>query len=183
MKDFNNRNLLKNMVSLNLTLENVEDYEWMNLEDDEEIEWRGHPSIIPHIPSFIVGFIVIGVAFAVPILYGDLFPELWHKVAFTGVLFIASTLGMVATYLRVKSTFYIFTNDKVVRKRNIFRTQHRETPYNKIQDFEYEYESILTRILNIGVVSIWTAASDGKEYRFKDVPNPDNPNKILSDYT
>lgn len=173
------------MVDLKLTLDNVENYDWMNLEEDEEVKFRAHPSIIPHIPEFLFSGLAIIAAFAVPILIPQYFEfelTLLQQVGIGAFLFIGATLGAVGTYLKVKSTFYVFTDDKIVRKRHIFRVQSQETPYEKVQNFEYN-QSIPERIINIGTVSIWTAGSGGKEYQLDDVPNPKKANKILSDHT
>ena len=172
------------MVDLNLTLEDIAQYDWMNLEEGEEIQLRAHPSIIPHLPQIGIGLIAILAGFVIPIFYWvDFLPqELKYKAGFTIALFIFGSLMIISIYLRVKSTFFVFTDDKLVRKRHIFRIDTRETPYSKVQDFEYK-QSIAQRILNIGIVSIWTAGSSGKEFQMNDVPNPKKANKILSDYT
>lgn len=173
------------MVDLKLTLKNIEEYDWMNLEEDEEVLWKSHPSIIPKIPELIFAGIAVIAAFAVPIMlpeYLEFEMTLLQKVGLWAFLFIGAILGGVVTYLRVKSTFYVFTDDKVVRKRHIFRVKSQETPYEKVQNFEYN-QSLLERIINIGEVSIWTAGSGGKEYQLDEIPNPKKPNKILSDNT
>lgn len=171
------------MVSLNLSLENVEDYDWMALEEGEEIKYRTHPSIIPHIGEFIFSLGVIIASVAFPFLYGDVIGlELRFKLAIAFIGFILGTLTGVGQYLRIKSTFYVFTDDKFVKKKHIFRIDKSEAPYNKVQNFDYT-QSLLDRVLNIGTVSVWTAGSSGKEYTFSDIPNPKKASKILSDYT
>lgn len=173
------------MVDLNLTLENVEAYDWMNLEEEEQIMFRAHPSIIPHIPEFIFSALAMIAAFAVPILIPQYFEfemTLLQQVGIGAFLFFGAALGAIGTYLRIKSTFYVFTDDKIVVKKHIFRVDSQETPYDKVQNFEYT-QSIVERIINIGTVSVWTAGSGGKEYQLDDIPNPKKANKIISDNT
>jgi len=176
-------------MGLNFELDRVEEYEWISLEDDEEIEFRTHPSIIPKIPELIVA---LGISFGsiAAVIYilttgnGMEFfedePLLWLLPI---LMFFIGVGDAVWTYIQIKATFYVFTTDKFIRKTNVFRTTTRETPYNKVQHFDMNYRTIPERLLNIGVVSISTAGTGGTELVLRDVPNPKLATEVLADYT
>lgn len=169
------------MLSIEFALENIEEYDWMTLGDDEKIEWRSHPSILPSLKDIGFGIaislasLILGVRFSELLVQQDPLLLLVPVIGFFGGIAIA-----LYQYALVKSTFFVITNKKFVRKDNIFAIETQKIPTSKIQNKDYS-QTVIQKILNIGDLSIMTAGTGGVETTMVNVPNPKEPYEYLED--
>lgn len=169
------------MFSLNFALDKVEEYDWLTLGEDEEIEWRSHPSPVPHA-------IDIGVAIAISIAsvfiafnYGSFLTEQHPLLILLPVFTFFGGIGIALfEYALVKSTFFVITNKKFVRKDNIVAISTQKIPTEKIQNKDYS-QKLWQKIFNIGDLTIYTAGTGTAETVLRNVPNPKKPYEYLED--
>ena len=122
------------------------EYDWLTLEDDEELVWSGEPSLLGYAWAFVVGFALIP-------LFG------------LGLVIIAST------YLSLKNTAYVITTDSVFKKTGVLSRTVTDIGHENIQDTGYR-QGVLGRYAGFGTVQISTAGGSGVEMTLDHVPDP-----------
>lgn len=166
------------MVDLRLSLDNIEDYAWMNIDEseDEEVIWKAHPSLIPHIPQFIVGVFAILAAIGGSIYFLDRIIEQPRLIAIPILVLLSSVVGMALVYVRVKSTFYVLTTEKIVKKTGVpyIRTHTLKTQLDKVQNPHLK-QGFMEKIFGLGDIHIATAGTSEIEMHLLSVPGPQRP--------
>lgn len=122
------------------------EFEWLALEEDEEIIWSGVPTLLGHFWTFVAG------ALTIPVLG-------------IGLVVIAMA------YLRLKYTAYVITTDSVYKKTGVLSRTVTDIGHEKIQDTSYS-QSAVGRYFGFGTVEIRTAGGSGVEMRLGHVPDP-----------
>lgn len=169
------------MFSLNFALDKIEEYDWMTLGEDEEIEWRSHPSPIPHLKDIVVGIAISIVSVFIAINYGAFLTEQHELLVFLPVFTFFGGIGIALyEYAMVKSTFFVITNKKFVRKDNIIAISTQKIPTKKIQNKDYE-QKLWQKAFNIGDLTIYTAGTGTAETVLRNVPDPKTPYEYLED--
>lgn len=130
------------------------EYDWLTLEDDEEIVWAGNPSRTSMYGSYAFGILLLPLVGA-------------------GLLILAGA------YLTRTNTDYVITTDGVYKKTGIFSRSVTEIEYEKIQNTAYS-ASAMGRWLGYGTVEISTAGGSGVEMRIQGVENPQEVQQRLS---
>lgn len=167
------------MPDFNFGLENVEDYYWLTIDEDEEIQWVSHPTLLPEIPTIIMGILIS----IVSVIGGILFFSELQSIHERGFLlpiatFFVGVAAVIIPYARTKSTFYVITTDKFVRKDKIFGLKKQSKPLSKINDVNTD-QGFIQQQLKFGTVYIATAGTDGFETELTNVPNPEVPDSLL----
>ena len=122
------------------------EYEWLELDSDEEIVWSGEPELLGYAWLFVVGILTIP-------LFG------------IGLLVIASA------YLDLKNTAYVITTDSVFKKTGVLSRKVVDIGHENIQDTGYT-QRIVGRYFGFGTVQISTAGGSGVEMSLAHVPEP-----------
>jgi len=122
------------------------EYEWLELDSDEEIVWFGEPELLGYAWLFAVGILMIP-------LFG------------TGLLVIA------AAYLDLKNTAYVITTESVFKKTGVLSRKVVDIGHENIQDTGYK-QSVVGRHYGFGTVQISTAGGSGVEMSLTHVPDP-----------
>jgi len=122
------------------------EYDWLTLDDDEEILWDGEISQKSMIGTYVVGIPLI-------LLLG------------LGLLII------VPSYLIVKHTDYVITSKGVYKKTGILSRSVTEIEYEKIQNTAFSAGPV-ARYFRYGDVDISTAGGSGVEMKLRAVDDP-----------
>ncbi|MBX0321704.1 PH domain-containing protein [Halomicroarcula sp. F13] len=130
------------------------DYDWLTLDDDEEIVWAGRPSTESLYGAYLVGVPMI-------LLLG------------LGVVVIASA------YLRQQNTDYVITSKGVYKKTGVFSRAVTEIEFDKVQNTSFSVGAI-GRYFGYGDVMISTAGGSGVEMTLQGVEDPQAVQKQLS---
>jgi membrane protein YdbS with pleckstrin-like domain len=129
-------------------------YDWLTLDEDEEILWAGQPASETMYGAYLVGIPTI-------LLLG------------LGLLIIASA------YLTRENTDYVITTKSVYKKTGIFSRSVAEVEYEKVQNTSFSV-GIVGRSFDYGNVEISTAGGSGVEMTLRGVSSPQEVQKRLS---
>lgn len=129
-------------------------YDWLALDDGEEILWEGGIS-----PKSMLGVYLVGVP-----------------------LILALGLGLlivVPAHLRIRHTDYVITDRGVYKKTGILSRSVTEIEYDKVQNTSFS-AGPLGRYLGFGTVGISTAGGSGVEMELRAVEDPTDVQRRLS---
>jgi len=129
-------------------------YDWLTLDDDEEIRWSGQPA-----PETMYGAYLIGIPL---------------------ILLFGLGLGIIlAAYLNQKNTDYVVTTKSIYEKTGILSRSVSEVEYEKVQNTSFSV-GVVGRYFDYGNVDISTAGGSGVEMSLRGVNNPQDVQKRLS---
>jgi len=120
-------------------------YDWLTLDDDEEILWVGEPHFYSLVPALIVGIPLMLLLIGIPIVVGS--------------------------YLTRENTVYLLTNEGLYHKRGILSRDVQKIEFEKVQNTAFS-QGPLGNAVGYGNVDISTAGGDSVEMRFRAVPDP-----------
>ena len=123
-----------------------EEFDWLELDDDEEVVWSSHPELLGYAGAFVFGVALIPV-------FG------------LGLLILAWA------YLDRKNTNYVITTNSVFEKKGVFSRTVTDIGHNNIQDTGYR-QSPVGRYFGFGTVEISTAGGSGVEMALAYVSDP-----------
>lgn len=121
------------------------EFEWLTLDEGEEVEWSGQPHEYSLVPALVVG---------IPL-----------AVILVGIVII------VAAYLSRENTDYVITTDALYVKTGVLSRDVQRIGFEKVQDTSYSQDFFGTQF-GYGHVEISTAGGSGVEMRFRSVPDP-----------
>lgn len=131
-----------------------EAYDWLTLDDDEEILWDGGMS-----RKSLVGTYAAGVPM---------------------ILFLGLGLVIIAyQHLVIRHTDYVITTKGVYEKTGVLSRSMTEIEYDKVQNSAYSAGPV-GRYLGYGNVEISTAGGDTVEMRLRSVEDPQDVQKRIS---
>ena len=137
------------------TPDRTADFEWLSLDEGEEIVWSGGPDKRTLVPTFLVG---------IPL-----------SIVLVGVFII------VGAYLRVTNTDYVVTNRGLYRKTGVLSRNVQRIDFEKVQNISYN-QTALGNYFGYGNVDVSTAGGAGVEMRFQAVPNPREVQGLISEH-
>lgn len=158
--------------------ETIENASWISLSDYEEVRAWSHSSIYPYIPIFVMSILMVFAGILGPFMFETTSIVTWSilSLAPLGLLMIG------LEYLKYASVFYVFTDDRVFRKKGILNHKTRSVGYDAIDKVKTE-QSIIGRILKFGDMIIVTATPSDEDILLSYVPDLNESNNIVSDYT
>lgn len=155
----------------NSTEQDIHNAGWLTLSRDEQILWWGHPSLIPHMPVIFTSIlaVIFGIAATFALDFG-----------YTPLLLVpAGIIGAVSDYLRVITTFYVVTDDKVVKKVGVIRRDTLEVRYENIEHCR-AMQNIGERLLSYGDIELATAGTGLAEVILDDVREPRRVTNLIN---
>lgn len=123
----------------------VDQFEWLTLDEDEELMWGDTPHRLSLLLSIAVGIPLCLVLIGIPIV--------------------------VSSYLNHKNTNYVITTTAVYKKTGIFSRSVQRVEFDKVQNTSYQ-QSMMGSYFGYGSVEIATAGTGGVEMRFRNVASP-----------
>lgn len=150
---------------------------WVTLTDDEEVLWRGRPTVVAYLRRFVtpVLLVVVGVAILAvatdSVGLGVSLPA-WLPAGTIGLLFVVAGL-LVAGWVVIqwRSVSYLLTSEEVYRKQGVVSRRVQNLRLDQIQNTSFT-QTVLGRLASHGDIHIETAGSHGAEITFEDVPDP-----------
>ena len=145
--------------------QDIRNAQWLTLSRDEEILWWGHPSLVPHIPVIAASLLAAVVGIASMFMFYDM-------VGYKGLIFVPLGLvGAAIDYIKIITTFYVVTSDKVVCKKGVIRRDTIEMRYENIEHVNAR-QTILERIIGFGDIDLATAGTGENEATLDNVRQP-----------
>lgn len=147
---------------------------WMSLTDDEEVLAWAHPSIFKYLSQIIYGLVVFFAGIGI-IAFVDIHPYVNYLGGFailSGIFWIGYE---IADYM---TTWYIVTNDHVIKKTAILGTDPDKLPVYRIEKTSPHkpfdpFKGVWDRLLGYGEITIYTGATSDAEMFMGYVPDPD----------
>ena len=127
-------------------------FDWLTLEDDEEVLWSSRPHRSSLVPAFVVGIPLSIVLIGLVILLG--------------------------AYLTYKNTNYVVTNSGLYKKTGILSRDVQKIGFDKVQNISYS-QSAIGSYFGYGNVEVSTAGSSGVEMQFRSVPAPADVQELI----
>lgn len=132
-------------------------FDWLSLDDDEQIIWSGKPKMNSIYPSIAVG------------------------ILFTPVMGIG-LLIMAGAYLYIQNTNFVITSNGLYKKTGIASRKVKKIGFNKIQDTSFN-QGIFGNYFGYGNVDISTAGGQNVEMRFNSIDKPKEIQELISKET
>lgn len=136
-------------------------FDWISLDDDEEVIWSGEPRIKSIAPAVVLGVVLI-------------------PLVGLGLIVIAGA------YLHVKNTDYVVTTDGLYKKTGTLSRKVQKIGFDKVQNISFS-QGVFGNYFGYGNVEISTAGGSGVEMRFKSIADPkeiqERVNKEVSRHT
>ncbi len=163
---------------MNYDRETIESANWISLSKNEDVRGWSHSSIYPYVPAFLMSVLMILAGLILPfvvnveglLLYGIL------------ALIPIGILTIVLEYIKYITVFYVFTDDRVFRKRGVLKHYTRSVGYDSIDKVKTE-QSLIGRILKFGDLKVITATPTEEDIVLTYLPDLQEGNNIISDYT
>lgn len=137
----------------------------MDLHPGESIIYEGHPSW-----RSILGYYVKGLLGAV--VGGAIAYALDGIGLAIGIFLLIFALVLLAGFIRRFATVYMITTQRLRIKRGIIARHIQQTDIERVQNVNTS-QSILERMLQVGTVDFDTAGTDGADFAFAGVEEPE----------
>ncbi|XGI83301.1 PH domain-containing protein [Halorutilales archaeon Cl-col2-1] len=134
--------------------QNQTGFDWLSLDDDEEVIWSGEPRIKSIAPAVVLGVILI-------------------PLVGLGLVVIAGA------YLHVKNTDYVVTTDGLYKKTGTLSREVQKIGFDKVQNISFS-QGALGNYFGYGNVEISTAGGSGVEMRFKSIAEPKEVQELIN---
>lgn len=165
--------------------QDISNKDWISLDNEEVILWWDNPSLIPYLRILIppVIGILIGFAYIYATLTGvtqQYIPSqyVWYPAI---IMISLSTAVLSLEWYKIRKTFYVMTNKKIIYKKGIFgQKDTNNISYDKVQNAEFN-QKFHENLLNYGDILVYTAGSSQLEQRLKYVPYPGLVTNLMYD--
>lgn len=129
-------------------------FEWLTLDEDEELLWGDTPHRLSLMLSVAVGIPLCLVLIGIPIV--------------------------ISSYLHHTNTNYVITTTAVYKKTGIFSRSVQRIEFDKVQNTSYQ-QSMIGSYFGYGTVDIATAGTGGVEMRFRNVEAPQERQTLINE--
>ncbi|AWB27569.1 PH domain-containing protein [Halococcoides cellulosivorans] len=123
----------------------AESFDWLTLDEDEEVLWVGEPHVASIVPALAIGVVLAVILIGIPIIVG--------------------------AYLGRKNTVFLMTTDGLYHKKGILSRDVQKIGFEKIQNISFS-QGALGASIGYGTVDISTAGGSGVEMQFRGVEDP-----------
>jgi uncharacterized membrane protein YdbT with pleckstrin-like domain len=130
------------------------EFDWLTLDDDEEVLWADTPHPYSLVPSFIVGVPLVLVLVGIPIL--------------------------ASAYLTYQNTNYVVTSTALYKKTGVLSRSVQRIEFDKVQDTSYR-QTFFGAQFGYGTVDISTAGGAGVELSFQNVADPQQLQTLVNE--
>jgi uncharacterized membrane protein YdbT with pleckstrin-like domain len=150
----------------------------------EETLWEGHPSatlLLGHIAGIV--FAVI----AIPLLahfFASGMPEERQPgmIAFgwiaTSILVVIQLLALLTAWIKLRSTQYRVTNQRVLIEQGVFSKTVDEIDLRYVDDSTFT-QSLMDRILGIGSVTLMSSDTNTPRYMLRSIKDPRGVRELI----
>jgi uncharacterized membrane protein YdbT with pleckstrin-like domain len=152
----------------------------MQLLDGEEIVWSGRPSwrsMLAFYIKWLFVALVIGVAAQLVDAFTSYDAHAWW---FWLVAVVLALITLAAGWLKRVDTLYTITNQRINIRQGILSRSDHSTGYERLQNVK-TYQSLIQRLLKVGLVDFDTAAGDDFDFKFVGVEDPEGLARQISE--
>jgi uncharacterized membrane protein YdbT with pleckstrin-like domain len=143
----------------------------MELLAGEEIVWSGRPSWRSML-AFYIKWLLVALAIGIAAQLVDSLTSVdAHVWWFWLVAVVLLLVTLVAGWLKRLDTQYTVTTQRINIRHGIFSRADHATSYERLQNVN-TYQSMLERMLRVGLVDFDTAAGDDFDFKFTGVEHP-----------
>jgi uncharacterized membrane protein YdbT with pleckstrin-like domain len=143
----------------------------MQLLDGEAIVWSGRPSW----RSMLAFYIKWGLVALVPGVVGQVIASVSSKDGARWPLWLVTVVlllvVLLAGWLKRIDTHYMVTNQRINIRTGILSRADHSTSYERLQNVK-TYQSLIERMLKVGLVDFDTAAGDDFDFKFVGINDP-----------
>ena len=143
----------------------------MQLLDGEEIIWSGRASW----RSMLAFYVKWGVVALLPGVAGQIAASAWSADKYRWWIWLLTValvlLVLLAGWLKRYSTHYTVTNQRINITHGVLSRSDHATSFERLQNVK-TYQSLLERMLGVGLVDFDTAAGDDFDFKFQGVKDP-----------
>lgn len=158
--------------------ETIDNAGWISLNKNEDVRAWSHSSIYPYIPIYVLSVLMVLAGMVLPFVF-----DLTSTMNLLALSLIPIGIGiLVLEHIRYLTVFYVFTDDRVFRKMGVFRHKTRSVGYDSIDKIKTN-QSLIGRILDFGDMTIVTATPTDKDILLTYIPDLEEANDIVGDYT
>ncbi|MEF8880513.1 MAG: PH domain-containing protein [Candidatus Nanohaloarchaea archaeon] len=129
-------------------------FEWLSLDEGEEVLWEGEPLMKSIYPAIAVGI-------PLTLFFG------------LGLVIIA------AAYLNKKNTDFVVTSEGLYRKTGVISRNVQKIGFNKVQNISFS-QGFLGTQFGYGNIEISTAGGSGIEMRFRSIEDPKKVQQLIN---
>lgn len=130
------------------------DFDWLSLEENEEVLWEGEPLMKSIYPAMSIG---------IPLI----------PVMGLGLVVIAGA------YLNIKNTDFVVTSEGLYKKTGVLSRSVQKIGFEKVQNISFS-QSIFGTYFGYGNVEISTAGGSGIEMRFRSIETPKKVQQLIN---
>jgi len=144
----------------------------------EETLWRGSPSVAL-LAGHFAGIVLVLVA--VPLLarfFASTMPEMDRAAGMirfgwfaTAILIVIQSVALLVAWVRLRSTMYRVTNQRVLVEQGIFSKTVDEIDLRYVDDSTFT-QSLVERILGIGSVTLISSDKSSPRYVLRSIRDP-----------
>jgi uncharacterized membrane protein YdbT with pleckstrin-like domain len=138
----------------------------VDLHPGEDVVYEGHPTWRALL-AFYLGGLVLALVIGAAVGFGASVP--------VGVLcgVVVTVVVLIVGFVRRIGTTYMVSNQRLYIRRGILSKRVQQTRIDRVQNVNTD-QSILQRVLRFGTVDFDTAGTDGSDFRFIGIGNPDD---------
>ena len=152
----------------------------------EETLWRGTPSPILLIGKLAVLVLILVVIPVVAHLFASTVLDDLEKAGnirmagwvLAAVLALAQLTALVVAWLKLRSTMYIVTNQRVMIEEGILTKTVNEIDLRYVDDSQF-FQGLTDRILGIGNVSLHSSDANTPTYKLRSIRDPRSVRELI----
>ena len=128
-------------------------FDWLSLDDDEQVLWNGKPLMKSIYPALAVGIPLSIALIGIPIIIG--------------------------AYLNIKNTDFVVTTQGLYKKTGVISRSVQKIGFDKVQNISFSQGFFGTQF-GYGNIEVSTAGGSGVEMRFRSIEEPKNVQELIN---
>lgn len=151
----------------------IEERSWLDLHEDEEVEWWCHPTILMYIPKLAFASVIFVAIISLSFFRG--FVPTGYYLPALALVSLAPLAFIGYQLLHWRSKYYVVTNHRVIRKDGIISRRINPANFSRISNIKSSvsaFERIVSFFIpnhSIGDLKIHTADDNMGDILFKNV--------------
>jgi uncharacterized membrane protein YdbT with pleckstrin-like domain len=142
----------------------------VELHPAEKVVFEGHPSWRSIMSFYIKGLLVAAVAGGIAALVTEIGDDVdWAVVGLVAVVVFLAVV--VIGFIRRITTTYTITNQRLHIRTGILTKHVQQTKLERVQNVN-THQTLVDRLLRVGLVDFDTAGTDDSDFTFHGVNNP-----------
>ena len=160
----------------------VAESDWLQLSEDESLQWTGRPSVLTLAPATIIVLLLVIVGILTTAWARDFVAAQGWPAALglmpIGVAIIGLGIGLVE-YLRWLRIRYAITDNECYVKIGLISRDVTHVSFDRVQNIAYT-QSVWERLFSYGTVRVYTAGTNTDDLVFESVANPEQVTEVLT---